>query len=110
VHPALHVLSGSLRIYFFTLSTHNCTSSRTVIISTGTPQHLISGLREAARIGDLVKVQRLIKEGANVHGVDAVGRNVLMHAVIGDHAAVVLWLLKETGAHISDVNALDCCR
>jgi hypothetical protein len=61
----------------------------------------MSGLWNAAAVGDLAKLQRLIKEGANVHRVDDMGMNVLVHAVLGDHAAVVHWLLKETGAHIS---------
>jgi hypothetical protein len=50
--------------------------------SIGTPQHLMSGLLlDAAREGDLVKVQRLIREGANVHEVDPLtGFDALMCA------------------------------
>jgi ankyrin repeat protein len=59
-------------------------------------------LLQAAGDGDLARVQRLIREGANIHEVGTAGRNALMHAVINNHAPVVLWLIKTGGARISD--------
>jgi ankyrin repeat protein len=64
----------------------------------------MSGLLDAARVGDLAKMQRLIGRGASVHEVDGMGENVLMRAIDGDHAPIVHWLLKEGGARISDVD------
>jgi hypothetical protein len=64
----------------------------------------MSGLLEAARVGDLAKVQRLVKDGASVHEVNSDGENALIFAVIFGHTPVVHWLVNEGGARISDAN------
>jgi hypothetical protein len=62
------------------------------------------GLLDAARVGDLATVQRVIREGASVHEENSIGRNALMLAVIFNHAHVVHWLLTSGGARISDTD------
>jgi ankyrin repeat protein len=60
----------------------------------------------AARDGEHDEMQRLIGEGASVHKVElSSGTNALMYAAYNDNAHVVLWLLKEGGARLVDVNA-----
>merc|ERR1712072_959108 len=43
-------------------------------------------LLEAARRGILPMVQKALKDGANINGTDASGRNALMHAAAKGHA------------------------
>jgi hypothetical protein len=64
----------------------------------------MSGLLEAARLGDLAKVQRLVGEGANVREVDRNGNSALLSAVMHAHSSVAKWLLKTGRARISEVN------
>jgi ankyrin repeat protein len=63
----------------------------------------MSGLLEAVRVGDLVKMQRLLREGASILEVDGLGRTALANAVIDNYTHVVKWLLRTGGAQISDV-------
>jgi hypothetical protein len=62
----------------------------------------MSALLDAARVGDLAKIERLIQEGANVHEVNGDGKNALMIAVIHLRIPVVKWLVKTGGVRILD--------
>jgi hypothetical protein len=67
----------------------------------------MSELVKAARDGDLDEMQRLIGDGASVHEEDQItGWTSPMCAAYSGNASVLLWLLKETEARISDVNAV----
>jgi hypothetical protein len=67
---------------------------------------VVSGLLEAARGGDLNRVQRLIREGADVKERDADGRTVLLDAASANigksHATMLQWLLEEGGSSITE--------
>jgi hypothetical protein len=62
------------------------------------------GLLDAAFGGHLAEIQRLIREGANVHEVDDSGRNALMGAAVFGHTPVVQWLLETAEARIADTD------
>jgi ankyrin repeat protein len=64
----------------------------------------MSDLLEAASVGDLAKVQQLVREGGSINEADSIGTNALMHAVIHGHAPIVNWALRDGGALISDAN------
>jgi ankyrin repeat protein len=64
----------------------------------------MSGLLDAARVGDLVRMQRLIREGASIHEVDTGRMNALFYATLRGHTPIMHWALKEGGARTSDVD------
>ena len=65
----------------------------------------ISPLHDAARKGDLVTVQRLLRDGSvAVDARDSNGITTLHLAAAHGHLNVVLWLLKEGGASMEEKN------
>jgi hypothetical protein len=58
----------------------------------------MSGLLNAARDGDLEKVQRLVAEGADVQERDPVGYTPLQLAAMHGHIPIMHWLLTEDGS------------
>lgn len=50
---------------------------------------------DAARLGDLEAVRRLVQLGLNINGRDAQGCTALLRAAGGGHAALVEWLLGQ---------------
>ena len=64
---------------------------------------LDSDLRKAAEKGEVVKIQSLLAQGANVNATDGDGRNALFKAAEKDHA-FAMSLLVDAGI---DVNAVD---
>jgi hypothetical protein len=66
----------------------------------------MSGLLKAVREGDLTRVQRLLREGADVTERDAYGRTALLLAASSNigksHAAIMQWLLKEGKSSITE--------
>jgi ankyrin repeat protein len=67
---------------------------------------MMSGLLEAAHEGDLARVQRLIREGADVTETDEYGRTVLLVAASANvgksHATMLQWLLEEGVSSITE--------
>jgi ankyrin repeat protein len=63
------------------------------------------GLLKAAREGGLTRVQRLIREGADVTETDENGRTLLLLAAYGEagysHIAMMQWLLEEGGSSMT---------
>ena len=60
-------------------------------------------LHRAAQAGDLLAVQELLDGGFPVTGFDELGKTPLHYAVLGEHFAVVDYLLR----HGADINAQD---
>jgi len=60
-------------------------------------------LHDAAEAGDLPTVQELLGRGWGVNAFDELGKTPLHHAVLGEHFAVVDYLLR----HGADINAHD---
>jgi len=60
-------------------------------------------LHRAAKAGDLPTVQELLGRGSAVNAFDELGKTPLHYAVLGEHFAVVDYLLR----HGADINAHD---
>jgi hypothetical protein len=63
----------------------------------------MSALVTAAGVGDVVKVQRLLKEGASINELDGKGDSAMVRALVNGHTPVMKCLIKEGGA---DINAV----
>jgi ankyrin repeat protein len=60
-------------------------------------------LHRAAEAGDLLTVQDLLGRGSAVNAFDELGKTPLHYAVLGEHFAIVDYLLR----HGADINAHD---
>jgi hypothetical protein len=68
----------------------------------------MSGLLDAAKVGDIMKVQGLVAEGASVKERDGGYRTALLLAVDGNHVDLVKWLLQKGGSTIAERDKRGC--
>jgi hypothetical protein len=70
----------------------------------------MSVLVDAAKVGDIVKVQRLVAEGASVRERDGGYRTALLDllAVDGNNVGLVKWLLQKGESTIAESDKRGC--
>ena len=89
----LIIAAGVGYVYFAFFGDSGDSSTQTVAKQQGKAKKIDIDLIDAAKMGDLARVNALLKQGANVHAQTIGGFTALMHAAAGGHPEMVKVLL-----------------